>query len=152
MSAERFFRMRAGGIIRRENRILLIECFEDGYGLHYNLPGGGTQRGEPVRAAVRREVREETGLKVEVGRLLLAYEALHPDIHHSFGLLFECHVPPGAEPSLPAVPDSFQIGVVWVPLADLKTIRLLPDIGPQLYAVLLDEPEADHFAQHTEQP
>ncbi len=144
--------MRACGIIRREDHILLIECFEEGYGLHYNLPGGGTQRGEPVREAVRREVREETGLEVEVGRLRLAYEALHPDTHHSFGLLFECHALPDAEPRLPAVPDAFQTGVVWVPLADLKTIRLLPAIGPQLYAVLLDEPGADYFAQHTEQP
>lgn len=39
----------------------------------WNLPGGGMEAGETVDEALRREVREETGLEVEVGQLVGAY-------------------------------------------------------------------------------
>ena len=39
----------------------------------WNLPGGGMELGETVDEAMRREVREETGLEVEVERLVGVY-------------------------------------------------------------------------------
>src|SRR5260370_5791452 len=39
----------------------------------WNLPGGGMEHGETVEGAVRREVREETGLEVEVKYLVGVY-------------------------------------------------------------------------------
>jgi 8-oxo-dGTP diphosphatase len=39
----------------------------------WNLPGGGMEHGETVEEAVRREVREETGLEVEVKYLVGVY-------------------------------------------------------------------------------
>src|SRR5260370_34492617 len=39
----------------------------------WNLPGGGMEAGETVDEALRREVREETGLEVEVGQLVGVY-------------------------------------------------------------------------------
>src|SRR5437899_12134334 len=39
----------------------------------WNLPGGGMEPGETVDEAMRREVREETGLEVEVERLVGVY-------------------------------------------------------------------------------
>ncbi len=151
MADDGAFRVRACAVIVRGGQILLIECDEAGFGLHYNLPGGGVQHGEPVRAAVQREVREEAGVEVEVGRLLLSYEVLHPDVyrpaemHHSFGLLFECTLLDGVGPYLPAAPDKFQIGVRWFPVEVLPTIRLLPFVGRDLYAVLNGTPGAPAF-------
>lgn len=39
----------------------------------WNLPGGGMEPGETVEEAMRREVREETGLEVEVERVIGVY-------------------------------------------------------------------------------
>ncbi len=39
----------------------------------WNLPGGGMELGETVDEAMRREVREETGLEIEVERLVGVY-------------------------------------------------------------------------------
>ncbi len=39
----------------------------------WNLPGGGMEAGETVDEALWREVREETGLEVEVGQLVGVY-------------------------------------------------------------------------------
>jgi 8-oxo-dGTP diphosphatase len=39
----------------------------------WNLPGGGMEAGETVDEALCREVREETGLEVEIGQLVGVY-------------------------------------------------------------------------------
>lgn len=59
-----------GAVVTDGGRLLLVLRRNDpGRGL-WSLPGGRVEPGETVEAAVRREVREETGLDVRVGRLL----------------------------------------------------------------------------------
>ncbi|MBM4004319.1 MAG: (deoxy)nucleoside triphosphate pyrophosphohydrolase [Planctomycetes bacterium] len=45
------------------------------------FPGGKIERGEPPAAAAERECQEETGLIVEVVRLLLVHEQQYPHAH-----------------------------------------------------------------------
>src|SRR5258706_2499936 len=40
---------------------------------HWGLPGGYVEPGESVTSATQREVREETGYEIEVGRLVGVY-------------------------------------------------------------------------------
>lgn len=126
-------RVRAGALIIKNNSILLIE-FNDENGLHYNLPAGGTEPGETLKKAVKREAKEEASIDVEVGPLAFVYEyAPHLNNNkyggtHSLGLMFECTVPEDCIPRLPANPDPNQTGVRWVPLTELDKVILYPNI------------------------
>ena len=44
----------------------------------YTVPGGHIELGELAEDAIKREVREETGLNVEVVKLLLVQQAIYP--------------------------------------------------------------------------
>ncbi len=142
-------RVRASGIVVQDDAVLLIECRDDVVGLHYNLPGGGVEPREAVIDAVRREVYEETGLRVGVGRLLLAIESRPTsplaDQPHSIGLVFACEARNGHAPDVPAHPDLYETGLRWVPVDDLPTLPLLPNVGADLRAVLRGDLAAGSF-------
>ena len=53
-----------------DGAILLMQRADNG---HWGLPGGHVDPGESVTEAAAREVREETGWQVEVGRLIGVY-------------------------------------------------------------------------------
>jgi len=44
----------------------------------HTVPGGHIELGESAEDAIKREVKEETGLNVEVVRLLLVQQAIYP--------------------------------------------------------------------------
>ena len=58
-----------GAIVRHEGRLLVVRRgHEPGRGL-WSVPGGRVEDGETPETACAREVREECGIDVEVGRL-----------------------------------------------------------------------------------
>ena len=69
----------AAGIVEREGKILMVKrANQPGYGL-WSIPGGYVDRGEVVEEAAVREVWEETGLRVEILRMVgLFSEHGHP--------------------------------------------------------------------------
>ncbi|MFS0634819.1 NUDIX domain-containing protein [Mesobacillus foraminis] len=131
-------RIRCTGLIIKDNAILVIRYNENG--IHYNLPGGGLEQGETILEGVAREVYEETNAEVEVGQLALVYEFAPqkqsgdylPTEKHSLHLLFECTLKDHSIPKLPPQPDPFQTAVEWVPLKDLKSILLIPNLSEQI--------------------
>ena len=56
------FRPSVYAIIQQDRKILLINTIHTGT---YSLPGGGIELGEQIEDALRREVREETGIEIE---------------------------------------------------------------------------------------
>ena len=68
-----------GAVVRADNKILLIRRANDpGKGL-WSIPGGLVEVGETLRDAVAREVEEETGIKIEVGKLIDVVENIIRD-------------------------------------------------------------------------
>ena len=61
----------AAGILRREDKILLVEQQgKNDPGSSWALPGGVVEKGELITEAVIREIKEETGFDViEIGQL-----------------------------------------------------------------------------------
>jgi len=57
-------------LVYRGRELLLMRRSDNG---HWSLPGGFVEKGESVAAAARREVEEETGWSVEIGKLVGVY-------------------------------------------------------------------------------
>lgn len=131
-------RIRCTGLVIREHSVLLVEY--DDNGIHYNLPGGGLEPGETIKEGVAREVFEETAAEVDVGSLALIYElAPHnqsgdydEDVSHGLHLIFECTLKNNSEPRFPIHPDPNQSAVKWIPIDQLDSIVLIPNIKEQI--------------------
>jgi ADP-ribose pyrophosphatase YjhB (NUDIX family) len=78
----------ARALIRRGQEILVCRNTKHGY---FYLPGGHVEFGEPAAAALARELREETGLELQVGGCLLGSEVVFEagsKLHHELNLVF----------------------------------------------------------------
>lgn len=127
----------ARAVIIRDGAILLQVARINDEVIHI-LPGGTQEFGEPLDATVRREVLEETGWPVRVDGLLYVCEFIERDHRpvnddgaHALHAIFRCTPETDAPVAPPTIPDTDQIDIRWLPLADLPTIALIPHIVHQ---------------------
>jgi ADP-ribose pyrophosphatase YjhB (NUDIX family) len=122
----------ARAVIVHDDQILLLRKQGGGQGERYALPGGAQNLGETLAQALNRECQEEIDTSVEIVRLLhIADFFKHrdtdpPSRRHLLEILFECTVPSGYTPRSGYRPDKHQIGVVWMPVANLPAVKLVP--------------------------
>ncbi|MGK4580945.1 NUDIX hydrolase [Kitasatospora sp. HPMI-4] len=81
----------AGAVVREDGRVLAIRRADNGT---WEPPGGVLELTETVEDGVRREIFEETGLKVSVERLTGVYKNVARGI---VALVFRCHPEGGSE-------------------------------------------------------
>jgi 8-oxo-dGTP diphosphatase len=66
-------------IVDETGRVLLVKRRFDPLAGQWSLPGGAVDVGETLEACVVREMREETGLDVEVGRVIEVFDRITHD-------------------------------------------------------------------------
>jgi 8-oxo-dGTP diphosphatase len=113
-----------GALIIENDRILLVERGHEPLKGYWSLPGGGVETGERLEAAMRREVREETGLEVDVICMLEIFERIIPDAasapEYHFVLIDYLCRPAGG--TLAAADDADRAG--WFTQAEVEGLRI----------------------------
>lgn len=94
-ASELTFRPSVYGVLIDQGRVLL-----HGYMDGYDFPGGGLSPGESLQGGLRREFFEETGVTVDVGKLLFVTQDffIHPATqkpYHTVLMYFACSNPRG---------------------------------------------------------
>lgn len=97
----------------------------------FALPGGNPDRDETLPQTIIREIREELGVSVDVGEMILAGEMLlsqrNDDVLH---IVFAARNLQG-EPNLnPA--ETTALNLVWIPVSEVDKLNLYPNIGAKI--------------------
>jgi 8-oxo-dGTP pyrophosphatase MutT (NUDIX family) len=132
-SRNKSFIYRVAGVCVHEGHVLL---HREESGDFWALPGGRPELFETSAAALEREMREEIGVDVEVGRLLWVME--HFFVHagqrfHEIALYYEMRLP-ASFPYLDVRHEftGTEAGTAlifrWFPIARLTTFRVYPSV------------------------
>ena len=108
-----------GAVVVRDGRALIIRRAHEPRKGEWSLPGGHLDLGESLIDAVRREVKEETGLEVHPGPIIETFDRVHRDpdgrVRFHFVIVdFVCEAPSGE-----AVAGSDAEAVAWVTAREL---------------------------------
>jgi len=117
-----------GGVVVNDGKLLMVRRGQEpGKGL-WSIPGGKLEHGEYIAQAVAREVKEETGLDVEVRELLGILEV--PGSPHYVIL---DHVASYVGDGQPVAGDDVD-EVRWVAFEDIETLDCTPRLSETLRA------------------
>jgi mutator protein MutT len=112
-----------GAVIVKDGKALIVKRAHDPYQEQWSIPGGRVELGETLAEAVRREMREETGLEVSVGALIEVFERVEREdgrIRYHFVIVdYLCTCIGGA---LRAGDDA--VDAVWVTSEELPAYRV----------------------------
>ena len=129
--------------IVENNRLLLMHYRYSNTDVH-NLPGGNVEKGETITETVVRELMEELGVEVEVGKMILLGDVIMPegkeDVLHC---VFEGKIITG-KPALNPEQTS-ALALVWMPLVDLHELDMYPNVGAELQRYYLKGRAIDYM-------
>ncbi|AFK03941.1 NUDIX hydrolase [Emticicia oligotrophica DSM 17448] len=121
-------RVRACGICIENGRVLMIGHRAIlGDTTFWAPPGGGVELGEMIEDALRREFLEETGLEVEVGKMVLMNEFVNLPLHgiELFFLVKKIggELVLGQDPEMKSEEQLIQ-KIEWMSLDEIKSLNL----------------------------
>jgi 8-oxo-dGTP diphosphatase len=125
----------AGLITAADDRVLITRRRADQpHPLQWEFPGGKIEPGESPTAALERELFEELGARVQVGRI---WDVLH----HDYGafevimLVYHCRLGPGQTPRCREVEE-----LAWCSPAELAGYPILPADKPLIDRLIRQGP------------
>jgi 8-oxo-dGTP diphosphatase len=111
-------------IVREDGKLLLSQRREDqALPLFWEFPGGKIEPGEAPEAALVREIQEELGVAVRVGRIWEVLFHAYPD-YDVYMLVYACRIVAGT-PRAVEVKD-----FVWIEAGQLGGYNVLPADAP----------------------
>jgi ADP-ribose pyrophosphatase YjhB (NUDIX family) len=135
-------KVRVAAVIMDAENILLVKHRRRGRA-YWTLPGGGLMEGETVAECLRREVKEETGLDVELRNLLFVTDVVPQNDAsdgHVVNLIFHAVVNGGElVPGHGGRIDETRDHVEFVPLASVPALNLYPPIALDIAEAFLVE-------------
>jgi len=135
--------LRCSAVVVRQQAVLLIHRTYDG-AEDWVLPGGTPRAGESTAACARREVREETGLRVDPVRVAFVLEVVGPGPGpRTLDIVF------AATETAPATaPQPLEDGLepVFVPVDQIQELDLRPPLAGHLRGLL--GPGRDRYAPY----
>ncbi len=143
------FSFRVAGVAIEDSSVLLHRFETDDF---WALPGGRVELMETARDTLRREMQEEIGLDVHVGRLLWVVENFFKYqgiFFHELGLYFQMTLPDGSGPLVRETFDGreerLRLIFRWLPLGEVPEAPLYPSF---LCSSLLALPETTQHVVH----
>lgn len=125
-----------GAVVHDAGRILLVRRKKEPSRGLWTFPGGAVELGEPIELAVRREVLEETGVEIEVERVLVVLDRIERDendvVHYHYVIVDYLARPVGG--TLRAGDDAD--GVLWAGVTDLDRLEMTEPAGEIARALL----------------
>lgn len=130
MSMTAPIRLAVRAVLLHEDRLLLVNAYRGRSDL-WCAPGGGAEPHRSLPDNLRREVREETGLEIEVGAPCLVNEFHDPEgSFHQVDIYFRCTLAGPAALRPWTDPEGIVSHRRWVGRAELGAYRLKPDSLP----------------------
>ena len=130
-------RIRVSAVFEQGGEILCMKYIYGGKEV-FALPGGGVDKDTPLHGAIVDEWKNELGVKIEVGDIILVGEApgtkRHPQTLHIIFTAKDIKGNPKIRPD-----STHSLDVAWVPIDKLNTTPLYPDVGKQLYVYFTSE-------------
>ncbi len=114
------------GVVVRDGDILLVRRGKEPSRGKWSVPGGSVEWAETLVEAVKREVREETGLEIEVGDVAGVYDLMLTGYHYI--LIDYFAYPTGGT----LTPGSDADDARWVPIEDLDQYELTEHLRERL--------------------
>ena len=111
----------AHGLIEKDGKFLVLHRSRaDGYMPGFwDIPGGTIEFGEDIKKALTREIKEETSLKVKIGKIISAYGYKSGKDRHQFQLTYECEYLSGEIELEMDSHDEYR----WVAIDEMKNLK-----------------------------
>lgn len=146
---------RAGAVIVKDGMILLMHQYlgqreNEGKGAEdfYTLPGGSWEIGETIEQTCKREIKEECGINVTVGKLIFYIDTESRLAFYFIVETDETEIVLGG-PEKDRMSDHEKYSVEWVELEKLKDLTFIPVPAKEAIFRYLENPDQPAFFYST---